>query len=170
MFSAFKKIFSKSKNFPSNVLITAPHGSSKIPVRIFPHLTRDYQLSPRLLLNFSDYGTKYLIEDVPNNQKVVAKYGRIIGDPNRSRDAEDLIRFYDFGKIPIFREKFQKRLEASWFKSFWMKKLLSYSYDPFWVSEIFKSGAVLSSTSGILYPFLMVSYRHEAPRILFPVS
>lgn len=118
--------------FPTNVVVTSPHGSSKVPLSVFPYLRAEYQTSPRLLLNFSDYGTKYLLENVPLNQQVVARYGRIVGDVNRTRDAEDVIRFEDFNGVPIFREKFQKRLTTSWLRPFWLRKLLLLSYEPFY--------------------------------------
>ncbi len=166
MFSAFKNLFKKNKKFPTNVIITAPHGSSKVPVRIFTFLTRNYQLSPRLLLNFSDYGTKYLVEDVPENQKVVAKYGRIIGDPNRSREAPDLIRFEDFGGIPIFREKFQKRMKESWFKSLWIKKLLSYSYDPFHEQIFCTIKSLVANPENDGKPIILIDVHDTGNRIL----
>ncbi len=129
--TGLKHLIVGKTHFPSNVIITAPHGSSKIPLAIFPHLQSHYQVSPRLLLNYSDFGTKYLIEDIPAKQKVIAPYGRLIGDPNRARDSEDIIRLKDFGGLPIFREKFEKRLTKSWLRAFWLRKLLLYSYEPF---------------------------------------
>ncbi len=120
------------KHFPSNVVVTAPHGSSKVPISVFPYLQPHYQTSPRLLLNFSDYGTQYLIENVPLDQQVMPKFGRIIGDPNRGRDSEDIVRFEDFGGVPIFRETFHKRLTTSILRPFWLKKLLMMSYEPFY--------------------------------------
>ena len=132
IFLGLKQWFGGRTNFPTNVLVTSPHGSSKVPFSVFPHLRAEYQTSPRLLLNFSDYGTKYLIENVPLNQQVVARYGRIIGDPNRRRDEDDVIRFEDFNGVPIFREKFQKRLTTSWLRPFWLRKLLLISYEPFY--------------------------------------
>ncbi len=132
IFLGLKRLLFDRSNFPPNVIITAPHGSSRIPWKVFPYLTPEYQLSPRLLLNFSDYGTKYLIDKVPSSQKVVAKYGRIIGDPNRSADSPDIVRFRDFGGMHIFREKFKRRLTQSWFRRFWLSKLLKHSYWPFY--------------------------------------
>ena len=132
IFLGLKQWLGGRANFPTNVLVTSPHGSSKVPFSVFPHLRAEYQTSPRLLLNFSDYGTKYLIENVPLSQQVVARYGRIIGDPNRKRDDDDVIRFEDFNGVPIFREKFQKRLTTSWLRPFWLRKLLLISYEPFY--------------------------------------
>jgi len=118
--------------FPSNVIMTAPHGSSRVPISVFPHLRSYYQTCPRLLLNFSDYGTKHLLDDVPENHKIVARYGRIVGDPNRKRNDEDVIRLQDFGGVNIFRQGFEDRLTKSWMRAFWLKKLLLKSYEPFY--------------------------------------
>ena len=112
--------------------MTAPHGSWRVPISVFPHLSGHYQTGTRLLLNFSDYGTKALLEHIPDNQKVIARYGRIIGDPNRKRNNEDVVRLEDFGGVHIFRKSFEDRLTKSWVKSFWLKKLLLKSYEPFY--------------------------------------
>lgn len=132
LFLGVKQWLQGRSNFPTNVIVTSPHGSSKVPLAVFPHLRPEYQTSSRLLLNFSDYGTKYLLEKVPLNQQIVAHCGRIVGDPNRKRDAEDIIRFEDFNGVPIFREQFQKRLTTSWLRPFWIRKLLLHSYEPFY--------------------------------------
>lgn len=127
------KFFIKGKSlFPSNVIMTAPHGSWRVPISVFPHLCSHYQTGSRLLLNFSDYGTKALLEDVPENHKIVARYGRIIGDPNRKRNDDDIIRLKDFGGVHIFRKNFEDRLTKSWLRAFWLKKLLLKSYEPFY--------------------------------------
>ena len=102
IFLGIKQWFKGKNKFPSNVIVTSPHGSSKVPLSVFAYLRPDYQTSSRLLLNFSDYGTKYLLENIPLNQQVVANYGRIVGDANRKRDEEDVIRFEDFNGVPIF--------------------------------------------------------------------
>ncbi len=129
-------IFSVVK-LPDNILLTVTHGSARVPLKVFRHLSIYYQTSPRLLLNFSDYGTKYLVEKVANEQKVIPKYGRIIGDPNRNISAPDIIRFEDFGGNKVFREKFEKRLTSSIFRFFWKRKLLNYSYYPYY-KEIYQ--------------------------------
>jgi len=129
-------IFSTVK-LPSNILLTVTHGSARVPLKVFRHLSIYYQTSPRLLLNFSDYGTKYLVEKVSSSQKVVPKYGRIIGDPNRNITSPDIIRFEDFGGNKVFREKFEKRLTSSIFRFFWKRKLLNYSYYPYY-KDIYK--------------------------------
>lgn len=132
----FSDLFSQVK-LPSNILLTITHGSARVPLKVFRHLSIYYQTSPRLLLNFSDYGTKHLVEKVPNEQKVIPKYGRIIGDLNRSITSPDIIRFEDFGGNKVFREKFEKRLTSSIFRFFWKRKLLNYSYYPYY-KDIYK--------------------------------
>jgi hypothetical protein len=127
-----KCFFQGGKPFPSNVIMTAPHGSWRVPISVFPHLCTHYQTGTRLLLNFSDYGTRALLESVPENHKIIARYGRIIGDPNRKRNDEDIIRLKDFGGVHIFRKKFEDRLTKSWLRAFWLKKLLIKSYEPFY--------------------------------------
>ncbi len=138
IFLGLKEFFWGKKNFPSNIIVTAAHGSYKIPLSIFPKLSSYYKTSPRLLLNFSDYGTKYLIENVPSTQKVIPRYGRLIGDANRAKDSDELIRFKDFGGNRIFSEKFEKRLTTSWFHSFWLNKILKLSYKPFY-EDVFQA-------------------------------
>ncbi|PID70583.1 hypothetical protein CSB37_00640 [bacterium DOLZORAL124_38_8] len=140
------QIFKKNKKFPANILVTAPHGTAKIPLEVYKHLSPLYKTSPRLLLNFSDYGTKYLIEKIPDAQKEVPKYGRLIGDPNRSVNAPDIIRFKDFGGNNVFSEKFEKRLTDSIFRVFWRNKMLRYSYKPFFKSVFKKLDTVANHT------------------------
>lgn len=132
IFLGLKEFLWGKKHFPSNFIITASHGSFKIPLSVFPKLSAYYQTAPRLLLNFSDYGTKYLLDHVPSEQKIIPRYGRLVGDPNREKDAKDLIRFRDFSGYRIFSEKFERRLTESWFHSFWLRKILKLSYYPFY--------------------------------------
>lgn len=155
-----------TKNFPNNVVVTAPHGSSKVPISVFPFLQPHYQTSPRLLLNFSDYGTQYLIENVPLDQQVMPKYGRIIGDPNRSRDAEDIVRFEDFGGVNIFRENFEKRLTTSILRSFWLKKLLMMSYEPFYRDVFLAIDRAVKNTEDPRKPIILVDVHDTGNRIL----
>lgn len=161
-----KEFFWGKKNFPSNIIVTAAHGSYKIPLSIFPKLSSYYQTSPRLLLNFSDYGTKYLIENVPSEQKVIPQYGRLIGDTNRAKNAEDLIRFKDFGGNRIFSEKFEKRLTTSWFHTFWLNKILKLSYKPFYedVFSAIKSTADNEENKG--KPIILIDVHDTGNRLL----
>jgi hypothetical protein len=161
----FKDLFSSVK-LPSNILVTVTHGSARVPLKVFRHLSIYYQTSPRLLLNFSDYGTKYLVDKVPNTQKVVPKYGRIIGDPNRNITAPDIIRFEDFGGNKVFREKFEKKLTSSIFRFFWKRKLLNYSYYPYY-KEIYKHiEGMVKDIENENKPIILVDIHDVGNRIL----
>ncbi len=161
--------FFKKVPFPSNVIVTATHGSYKIPLSIFPKLSPYYQTSPRLLLNFSDYGTKYLVEDVPSDQKVIPAYGRLIGDPNRSKDSEEIIRFKDFGGNAIFSEKFTKRLTTSWFHSFWLNKILKLSYHPYY-KNILETIKLVSEKAEKDRPILLIDVHDTGNLLLGPTK
>ena len=166
LFLNIKRFFCDRFDFPKNIIITASHGSSKIPWKIFPFLSSPYQLSPRLLLNFSDYGTKYLLEKIPSKQKVVPKYGRIIGDPNRPRDNEEIVRFTDFGGMRIFREKFEKRLTKSIFRRFWLSKLLNLSYWPFYKSTFTAIERAIKNPENEDLPIILIDVHDTGNRIL----
>ncbi len=154
------------KAFPSNVIMTAPHGSWRVPISIFPHLRSHYQTGPRLLMNFSDYGTKHLLESVPENHKVIARYGRIIGDPNRKRNDPDIIRLEDFGGVQIFRSSFSDRLTKSWLRAFWLKKLLLRSYEPFY-RDVFTTFDKLSKhTLNEGKPMILIDVHDTGNRLL----
>ena len=125
-----------------------------------------YQLSPRLLLNFSDYGTKHLIDQVPSSQRVIPKYGRIVGDPNRSRESDEIVRFEDFGRMKIFREKFEKRLTKSWFRRFWLKRLLNLSYWPFYKDTFRAIEQAVKNTGDSDRPIVFIDVHDTGNRIL----
>jgi len=133
-----KHFFCGKTYFPSNFIITSAHGSFKIPSAFHKILDPTYRINPRLLLNFSDYGTKYLIDKVPENQRIIPKYGRLVGDPNRAKDAPDILRFYDFNGNKIFTEKFEQSMTSSWFHSFWLHRVLKLSYYPFY-AEVYRT-------------------------------
>ena len=164
-FAGFKDIFSTVK-LPSNILLTVTHGSARVPLKIFRHLSIYYQTSPRLLLNFSDYGTKYLVEKVANDQKVIPKYGRIIGDPNRNISAPDIIRFEDFGGNKVFREKFEKRLTSSIFRFFWKRKLLNYSYYPYYKEIYNRLEKFVKKPENENKPIILIDIHDVGNRIL----
>jgi hypothetical protein len=166
IFLGVKQWFAGRNNFPTNVIVTSPHGSSKVPLSVFPYLRPDYQTSSRLLLNFSDYGTKYLLEKVPLSQQVVARYGRIVGDANRKRDDEDVIRFEDFNGVPIFREKFQKRLTTSWLRPFWLRKLLLHSYEPFYRDVFSAIDAAAQNPANEGRPIILLDVHDTGNRLL----
>lgn len=161
-----KSFFRPTAVLPSNILVTAPHGSARVPIRIFRHLTLHYQTSPRLLLNFSDYGTKYLIESIPESQKAIPAYGRLVGDPNRSPDSPDLVRFTDFGGNKIFRSKFESRLNSSLFRFFWKQKLLSYSHKPFYKEVYQKIEALAKNPANQEKPLILIDLHDVGNRIL----
>ncbi len=162
----FKNLFQRPIDLPSNVIVTASHGSARIPVRLLHHLSVYYQTSPRLWLNYSDYGTKLLLEDVPAEQKVVPKYGRIVGDPNRHHQSSDIIRFTDFGKNRIFSEKFERRLTKSVLRFFWRRKFLNYSYHPYY-KEIYKRLEQIVKTQGKSQtPIIFIDVHDVGNRIL----
>jgi N-formylglutamate amidohydrolase len=161
-----QSIFRPKAVLPSNILVTAPHGSARVPIRIFRHLTIHYQTSPRLLLNFSDYGTQYLIKNIPDNQKAIPAFGRLVGDPNRSTDSHDLVRFQDFGGNKIFRSKFESRLNSSLFRFFWKQKLLNYSYKPFYREVYKKIEALAKDPKNIDKPIILIDLHDVGNRIL----
>ncbi len=159
-------IFRKKVDLPSNVLVSASHGSARIPMALIRHLSGYYQRSPRLWLNFSDYGTKFLLEDVPADQKAVPKYGRIVGDPNRDLIAPDIIRFEDFGGNRIFSEAFERRMTKSMLRFFWRRKFLNYSYNPFYKSIYRKLEQVVKNQGDSQVPIVFVDVHDVGNRIL----
>lgn len=163
---AFYNIFRRSASLPPNVLISASHGSARIPLRLFRRLSVYYQTSPRLLLNFSDYGTRFLLESVPDDQKVVPKYGRIVGDPNRDLKQEDIIRFEDFGGNKIFRPRFEKRLTKTFFRFYWRRKLLNYSYFPFYRDVQRSLERIIKKMGEDEHPVVFVDVHDVGNRIL----
>ncbi len=170
---AFQKISSAVSNFfrqpvelPSNILVTATHGSARIPMRLIHHLSLYYQTSPRLWLNYSDYGTKCLLEDVPEKQKAIPRYGRIVGDPNRDLDAPDLIRFNDFGGNKIFSERFERRLTTSMLRFFWRRKFLNYSYHPYYKSIYKKLEQIVKKQGESMSPIVFIDVHDVGNRVL----
>ena len=163
---SFQNLFTRKSQFPSNILVTAAHGSSKIPLTVFPSLASHYQISPRLLLNYSDYGTKYLTKDIPEKQRVIPRYGRIIGDPNRAKDAPDIIRFEDFGGMKIFRPKFEKKLTQSWIRKFHLHKLLKFSYEPFHREIFEKIQQLVDNPENESKPIILIDVHDTGNRIL----
>lgn len=161
-----KRLLVGHKDFPPNVIVTASHGTSKVPLSVFPHLRSHYQSSPRLLLNFSDYGTKYLVKDIPEAQKVVPRFGRIIGDPNRSRDNEEVVRLKDFGGVPIFRAAFEKKLTTSILRPFHLRKLLKMSYEPYYKDIFSAIERVVKQPGSEGRPVIMVDIHDTGNRIL----
>lgn len=165
MTKKIKYFFLRKKYFPSNVIITASHGSYKIPISVFSKLSLEYQMSPRLLLNFSDYGTSYLVKEVPEKQKIIPRYGRLVGDPNRDKKSSDIIRFYDFGGNPIFSRKFEKRITTSWFHTFWLHKILKLSYKPFYDDVLKKIETTVQDPKNKGKPIILIDI-HDTGNLL----
>ena len=85
----------------TNVVVLATHGSFFVPSELQARL----KIDERLLKNFSDFGTQYLLPDcVPEEQRVVAWFSRALGDPNRVIESEDIFRETDFGGRMIWKE------------------------------------------------------------------
>ena len=83
----------------TNIVVLATHGSFFVPLELRARIA----LSDRLLKNFSDFGTQYLLPDfVPASQRVVASFSRALGDPNRAPHASDLFRETDFQRTPVW--------------------------------------------------------------------
>ncbi|PIR49171.1 hypothetical protein COU80_00275 [Candidatus Peregrinibacteria bacterium CG10_big_fil_rev_8_21_14_0_10_55_24] len=87
---------------PENLEVFATHGAFAAPPELEEHIHR--QFGERMRRNFSDFATAELIEDIPQQQRAVPRYGRIGGDPGRSLDAQDLFRPTDFNGIKIYRK------------------------------------------------------------------
>ncbi len=102
----------------SNVVVLASHGSFFVPEDLRKRLAID----ERLLKNFSDFGTKYLLPDcVPEEQRVVAEFSRALGDPNRALDDTDLFRETDFGQRPLWKEPLTDKEKSECIEEFYQK-------------------------------------------------
>ncbi len=97
-------------NFPKNILIILTHVSYYIPVELQDNLTDSMKSSNnRLLKNFSDFGTKFLISNkIPKNQIIEVGFSRALWDPNRSLESPDLFRTTDFNGIQIWKKELTK--------------------------------------------------------------
>ena len=93
--------------FIPNILLLFTHGSYHVPWELRPYLTDSFRKNNlRLLKNFSDFGTSYLIPaDFPEEQRVVCWFSRAIGDPNRSSDHGHLFRSEDFNGNRIWKKR-----------------------------------------------------------------
>ncbi|PID70753.1 hypothetical protein CSB37_01555 [bacterium DOLZORAL124_38_8] len=96
-----------SVKIPQNVLVLATHGSACVPAEAQKHLHDSF--SPRLQRNFSDFATKALLKNFPKRQIACPKYGRIVGDPNRSIHDSDLFRAVDFNNIQIWKKPLSRK-------------------------------------------------------------
>lgn len=85
-----------------NIIVLATHGGYSIPEILIPKLTQEFQ-ERRLLRNFSDFATHYILpNNIPMENTVVANFSRALGDPNRDKQAHDFFRDYDFGGNKIW--------------------------------------------------------------------
>lgn len=103
---------------PANLIALASHGTAEVPL----YLGQNIKLEPFYLEHFSDFATWNLLDYIPEDQKLRPRYGRIVGDPNRSCDADDLFRAMDFYGNPIWHEPLTKETKE------W---LLELSYEPY---------------------------------------
>ena len=95
-----------------NILILATHWSYYIPRVLRLFLKNDFKKgNDRLIKNYSDFATMFLVEDCEN--KIICNYSRALWDPNREINAPDLFRTTDFAwidlwkiKLPLFLKKF----------------------------------------------------------------
>ena len=92
-------------SFPSNVLVLLSHWSYFIPEKFEKNINDSFlENDKRLLKNFSDWWTKFLIsEEIPKNQIIQASFSRAIWDPNRARDEWDIFRDTDFWWISLWK-------------------------------------------------------------------
>lgn len=95
---------------PNNLEVFATHGSHTAPDEIDGIIRPEF--NERLQLNYSDFATWELIEEIAEGQRLRPEHGRIAGDPNRALDNETLFRdnneagiSQDFNGVPILTEK-----------------------------------------------------------------
>ncbi len=100
---------------PENLQVFATHGSYSVPPELERYIRQEF--GERLRRNFSDFATRDLLLDVPDDQKLVPLHGRIGIDPARALTAPDISRETDFNGIPIFRiplpEDVKRRVTAA---------------------------------------------------------
>lgn len=107
--------------FPSNFLFNFPHAGYLVP----PELDRNiapymHDSWDRLLKNFSDWATKYLLdESVPTENFVLAKWSRAIGDLNRAKTAPDIFRDTDFWDIPLWKNPLTQEQKENSLKQYY---------------------------------------------------
>jgi len=104
-----------------NILILATHGSYYIPKFLRYFLKDEFKkYNDRLIKNYSDFATKYLVEDFDNT--VICNYSRALWDPNRDLNALDLFRSTDFGWLELWKIKLpnlvKKYLINKYYKSY----------------------------------------------------
>lgn len=86
-----------------NILVLATHGSYYIPWYLKPFLKSSFKKDNyRLLKNFSDYATSYLLDDIDEKNNFTCNFSRAIWDPNRDVISNDLFRDADFNNIELW--------------------------------------------------------------------
>ena len=86
----------------SNILVLATHGDYYIPYFLRVFLKDEFKrYNYRLLKNFSDFWTKFLLKNCEN--KIICKYSRALWDPNRNIKDGDLFMDNDFWWIKIWK-------------------------------------------------------------------
>lgn len=109
--------------FPNNILILLSHASFWVPENISENL-KDYMLSDdkRLLKNFSDWWTKFLIsEKIPKEQIIEVNFSRAIWDPNRARWAFDIFRDKDFWWLDLWKNPLTDEQKEELLKNYYDK-------------------------------------------------
>lgn len=87
--------------------------TSIISETIAPHFQdQEGGKAPILRKNFSDFAVSYLMYGVPDENKAIANFSRMLGDPNRApiagNDLSPLYREKDFNGIPTLVRSFTK--------------------------------------------------------------
>jgi N-formylglutamate amidohydrolase len=106
------------EKFPNNVEVFATHGTADAPDELKKIIRPEFD--KRLQLNFSDWATWDLVQDIPESQRVRPKYGRIAVDPARAVGSKDLFREEDFNGIRIFSQPIPEELKNQLLRESWM--------------------------------------------------
>lgn len=139
------------KGYPENLLVLATHGSHTAPEVLKKYIHPDFD--ERLQRNFSDFATTPIIEDIPEDQRVIPIHGRIAGDPNRAPDAKDLFRETDFNGKPVYNGTVPDDVR---------KTALAESYHPYH-AEIIRQ---LNAQHGHIQNTLVVYDLHDTGNLL----
>lgn len=96
--------------YPKNIILSLPHGSYHIPKNLIDSVQPIFfEQDNRLLKNFSDFATRYLIPtDFPKDQIIIANFSRVLWDPNRSIATSDIFQETDFWGICFWKSPLTK--------------------------------------------------------------
>jgi len=101
-----------------NILLLATHWSYYIPFFLRFFLNKSFKKNnDRLLKNFSDFWTKYLVLDFEN--KIICNFSRALWDPNRDIKAWDLFMDKDFNWNNIWKIKLPNFLKNILIKKYY---------------------------------------------------